>query len=281
MNPRIGLLCSRVRVEERLLWDELGRRAVERVRLDDAAWAAELGAPPPALDLVLDRGLSFGRSRALLEILEQGGLRCVNSSATVRVCGDKLRTHLALLQAGVPAPRTALAFTPEAALAALEQLGYPAVLKPVVGSWGRLVARLNDRHAAEAVLEDRQVLGDWQHHAYYLQELVAKPGRDIRAFVIGGRTVCAVYRHSAHWITNTARGGRTSNCPVAGEVGRLAEAAAAAVGGEIVAVDLVECPDGRLLVLEVNHSMEFRNSIEVTGVDITARIVDHALAAVA
>src|SRR5690606_15820073 len=128
-----------------------------------------------------------------------------------------------------------LAFDPEHTMAAIDQLGYPAVLKPVTGSWGRLLARVNDRDSAEAIIEHRQTLGDYNHHVYYIQEYVDKPGRDIRAFIVGERTICAIYRSSAHWITNTARGGQASNCPVTPELDALCQQTAQAVGGGLLA----------------------------------------------
>jgi len=196
----------------------------------------------------------------------------------VAVCGDKVATSAALARRGLPTPRTLVAFTPEAALRGVEELGYPVVIKPAVGSWGRMVSRLNDRDAAEAVLEHKRALGSAADSVFYVQEHVDKPGRDIRSFVVGGETICAIYRESEHWITNTARGGHASNCPVTAEIDRLSRGAADAVGGGMVAVDLLESRDGRLLISEVNHTMEFRNSIDTTGVDIPGRMADHVLA---
>jgi [lysine-biosynthesis-protein LysW]--L-2-aminoadipate ligase len=154
-------------------------------------------------------------------------------------------------------------------------MGYPVVLKPVVGSWGRLVARLNDRDAAEAVLEHREVLGSYQHQVYYLQEYIEKPGRDIRAYVIGGTTVAAAYRSSPHWITNTARGGQGSNCPVTPELDAICAAAAQAVGGGVLAIDVLEDPHRGFLVNEVNHTMEFHSSTPATGIDIPGLVAEH------
>jgi [lysine-biosynthesis-protein LysW]--L-2-aminoadipate ligase len=176
----------------------------------------------------------------------------------------------------VPVPRTRIAFTPESALEAIEELGYPVVLKPAIGSWGRLLSKVNDRDAAEALLEHKVTLGSFHHGAFYIQEYVEKQGRDIRSFVVGGETICAIYRASPHWITNTARGATASNCPVTPELDALSRAAAEAVGGGVVAVDLFETPEG-LQVNEVNYTMEFRNSIDTTGVNIPAKIVDYTL----
>ena len=274
---RLGIICSRIRVEEKLLFAAFERRGVAFERIDDGEIILDLHDRSCPFDVVLERSISFGRSLYALRLLEERGVRCINRYDVVATCGDKLLTSAALERAGVPQPRTLVAFTPDSALRAIDTLGYPAVLKPVVGSWGRLVSRINDRDAAEALLEHLEVLGSWQQHIFYVQEHVQKPGRDIRAFVVGDETICAIYRTSDHWITNTARGGRASNCPVEGPVGDLALRAAQAVGGGVVAVDLLETADGRLLVNEVNHTMEFRNSIDTTGVDIPGRIVEYVL----
>jgi [lysine-biosynthesis-protein LysW]--L-2-aminoadipate ligase len=170
-----------------------------------------------------------------------------------------------------------VAHTPEAALQAIERLGYPVVLKPAVGSWGRLLSKINDRDAAEAILEHKETLGSYHHSIFYIQEYVEKHGRDIRSFVVGDETICAIYRTSPHWITNTARGGTATNCPVTAEVNEISVRAAKAVGGGVVAIDLFETPDG-LMVNEVNYTMEFRNSIDTTGVNIPAKVVDYVVA---
>ena len=224
------------------------------------------------------RSVSHSRTLYSLRVLESWGLPTVNRHAVVNTCGDKLLTTIALLDHGIATPRTALAFTAESALQAIETCRYPAVIKPVVGSWGRLLARVNDRDAAEAVVEHKETLGGPQHSIFYVQEHVDKPGRDIRAFVVGDETICAIYRDSPHWITNTARGGRATNCPVTPEIDDLSRAAARAVGGGVLAIDLLESANG-LLVGEVNDTMEFRNSIDTTGINIPARMVDYVLAA--
>jgi [lysine-biosynthesis-protein LysW]---L-2-aminoadipate ligase len=156
-------------------------------------------------------------------------------------------------------------------------MGYPVVLKPAIGSWGRMLAKVNDREAAEALLEHKQLLGSFHHSTFYLQEYIEKAGRDIRAFVVGGETIAAIYRSSEHWITNTARGGQATNCPVSLELDDICRRAARAIGGGILAVDLFEDPNRGLLVNEINATMEFRNSIDTTGVDIPGRVVDYVV----
>lgn len=268
-----------MRVEEKLLLDAFRSRQVEVALIDDRNLIFDLGSPSSSwgdYDIILERSLSQSRGLYALHALEQMGVRTLNRYDVVATCADKYLTTAALLRHGVPTPRTLLAFTPEAALEALDTLGYPAVLKPTVGSWGRLLAKVNDREAAEAVLEHKATLGSYQHSIFYLQEYVAKPGRDIRAFVVGDRTICAIYRASSHWVTNTARGGEASNCPVTPELDALCRAAARAVGGGILAIDLLESPRG-LLVNEINATMEFRNSSAPTGVDIAGAIADYTL----
>src|ERR687897_3013905 len=276
----VGVLLSRVRVEEKLLLAELERRGVEIARFDDREFWLDLGAPNSAMlrcDVVLERCINHLRALYTLRVLNDWGVPTVNSYEVANICGDKLLTSAALVRAGVPTPRTTIAFTPESALTAIEAIGYPVVLKPAVGAWGRVLARVNDRDAAEALLEHKVTLGSFHHGAFYIQEFVRKPGRDIRTFVVGNETICAIYRDSPHWITNTARGASASNCPVGNELHSLSQAAAKAVGGGVVAIDLFESDRG-LLVNEVNYTMEFRNSIDTTGVDIPARIVDFVMA---
>jgi [lysine-biosynthesis-protein LysW]--L-2-aminoadipate ligase len=277
-SPHIAILLSRVRVEEKLLLQAFETRGVPVEVHDDRDIIFDLhhnGWRDYAV--VLERCITQSRALAALCILNDWGVTTINRAQVVQVCGDKLATTSALIREGVPVPQVKIAFTPESALEAIESLGYPVVLKPAVGSWGRLLGKINDPEAAEAVLEHKQTLGDYQHHIYYIQEYIDKPARDIRSFVVGDETICAIYRHSEHWITNTARGGRASNCPVTSEIRELSLMAARAVGGGILAVDLLEARDCRLLVNEVNHTMEFRNSIDTTGVDIPGRIVDYVL----
>jgi [lysine-biosynthesis-protein LysW]--L-2-aminoadipate ligase len=272
---RVGILCSRIRVEEKLLFEALECRGLRYDLLDDRELVLDMGRRPFDYDVVLERCINHSRALYALRILEDWGLTCVNSYRVADTCGNKLLTTSALIRAGVPSPRTLVAFTPESALQAIEEVGYPAVLKPAIGSWGRLLSKVNDRESAEAILEHKQVLGTYHHSIFYVQEYVAKPQRDIRAFVIGDETIAAIYRHSEHWITNTARGGQATNCPVTPELNALCVRAAQAVGGGVLAVDVLENGERGLLVNEVNYTMEFRNSIAPTGVDIPGRIVDY------
>jgi [lysine-biosynthesis-protein LysW]---L-2-aminoadipate ligase len=284
---RVAILITHIRAEEKLLISAFQAQGIEPDIILDrdlnfsvnagAEQLAPSGLPWNAYDIVLERCVSTSRGLYTLALLNSWGIPTINSYRTAAICGDKLQTSIALAQAGVPQPEVRVAFDTDSAMQAISDIGYPAVLKPVTGSWGRLLARVTDRYSAEAIIEHRQTLGDYNHHTYYVQEYVDKPGRDIRAFVVGDRTICAIYRNSPHWITNTARGGQASNCPVTPEIDALCQGAAAAVGGGVLAIDLLEAPDGSLLINEINHTMEFRNSSAPTGVDIAAEVVSYAL----
>ena len=277
---RVAMIITRARAEEKLLLKAFQRRGIEPELIRDEELVLNPLAIDPRwseFDIVFLRTLSTSRGLYLLEYFDRWEVPTVNSLRTANICADKFKTSLALARAGLPQPEVRLAFTPRSTLVAVGQLGYPAVLKPLVGSWGRLLAKVNDVDAAEAVLEHRQTLGNFAYHVHFVQSYVDKPhGRDIRAFVIAGQTICAIYRSSSHWVTSTARGALAENCPVGAELQDLCQRASDAVGGGVLAMDLFETEEG-LLLNEINHGMEFRNSIEPTGVDIAIKVVDYAL----
>jgi [lysine-biosynthesis-protein LysW]--L-2-aminoadipate ligase len=276
---KIGVLYSRVRVEEKWIFGALEKRGVDYARLDDRAIHFDLNCPGPwqQYDAVLERSISFNSGLYALRLLNAFGVPTVNTAQVAEICGDKLMTSACFTRDGIPQPHNASAFTPEAALEAIEMMGYPVVLKPVVGSWGRLLAKVNDRDAAEAVLEHKATLGSAQHSVFYIQEYIDKPGRDIRVVVIGNNVLTAMYRKSEHWITNTARGGEGELCPITPEIEELSLRAAASVGGGVLAVDLVEHPERGLIVNEINHTMEFHTIQPVSGIDIASEIVEYVV----
>ena len=276
---KIGILCSRVRLEEKLIFGALRERGITFEKVDIRHLTFNLNSATPATDCntMLVRCLSHTRAIYATKLLQMQGVRTVNGYEVIATCGDKVLTTLALKERGIPAPCTDIALSEEAALSAIEKMGYPVVLKPPIGSWGRLLAKINDREAADAVIEYKQALDRPQHSPFYIQEYVDKPDRDIRTMVVGDEVIYAVYRRSDHWITNTARGGDAVPCPISPEIADLSLAAAQAVGGGIVAVDLLETADGQLLVNEVNHTPEFHGARQATDVDIAGKIVDYVV----
>jgi [lysine-biosynthesis-protein LysW]--L-2-aminoadipate ligase len=226
-------------------------------------------------EVVLQRCAAYFRNLHLTGMLEGFGLRVVNNLATAVTTGNKAFTTLALAKSNIKTPRTMLAFTEEQALAALDELGYPAIIKPTIGSWGRLVASVSDVDSAKSVIEDREEMPAI-YHTYYLQEKVKRPPRDIRAIVIGDRTVAAIYRISTtgDWRTNTARGGKAENLPISNELDDICVRSTKIFGSGIYGVDLMESDERGLLVHEVNNTTEFKNVLGQSGVDIPGLIID-------
>ena len=274
---KIGLLHSLIRKDEKFLIDEFKTvKGIELVMIDDREITFNLGKNKFDLDVVVERCINHSRALHGLRLFESAGIKCVNNYNVATICGDKLLTSCALAEHNVPQPEIRVAFTEESALKAIEEMGYPVVLKPAVGSWGRLLSKVNDRDAAEAILEHKTVLGSYHHSIFYIQKYVEKKGKDIRSFVIGDKCIAAIYRTSPHWITNTARGGVATNCVVTDELNEISVNAAKAVGGGIVAIDVFETAEG-LMVNEVNYTMEYKNSIATTGVNIPQKMVEYVL----
>ena len=277
---KIGICYTIISAENKQLLDAAKARGAEMERLVDGESVlpiTEKGGR--GLDLILQRSVSYSRSLYLTYYWERQGIDVVNSYDAARVCGDKMLCSLELAKAGIPTPRTYVAFSPDAAKQAAAKLGFPLVIKPVMGSWARMVQRINDADALDAAIESREEMGNPWQKVYYLQEHIDKPGRDIRAFVVGDEVVGAIYRNSTEksgWITNTGRGGTASNCPVTPELRELCLRSAAIAGDGIYGVDLMEAGNG-LVVHEINHTTEFRNSSPVMGVDIAEKMVDYAI----
>ncbi|MFH5799607.1 lysine biosynthesis protein LysX [Haladaptatus sp. CMAA 1911] len=272
----IGILYSRIRLDEKLLLAELRDRGHEVTKIDVRKVTFDLTDAPESfegLDLVVDRCLATSRSLYATKFCEGYGIPVVNSHETAEVCADKAKNSLALAGAGVPTPETKVAFTTDSALEAIEEFGYPCVLKPVVGSWGRLMAKIDSRTAAEAILEHKATLGHYEHKVFYVQEFVDKPERDIRVVALDGEPVAAMVRHSDHWLTNAAKGAETDEFELDADAKSLVEKASDAVGGGLLGVDLMETESG-YTVHEVNHTVEFKALNDAVEKDVPAAVVD-------
>ncbi|MFB6300714.1 MAG: lysine biosynthesis protein LysX [Halobacteriales archaeon] len=277
MTHTIAILYSRIRKDEKLLLAELRDRGHDVRKVDVRKQRFGLGSPPADLtdvDVVVDRCLATSRSTYASRFCEHYGLPVVNTSRTAKICADKVETSLALAEAGVPTPATEVAFTAESALETIESFGYPCVLKPVIGSWGRLMAKIDNRSAAEAVLEHKETLGHYEHKVFYIQEFVEKPGRDIRVLATDGTPVAAMARSSDHWLTNASQGAETATITIDTELEELVADASAAVGGGCLGIDLMETGTDGYTVHEINHTVEFKALTEVSDVDVPGRVVD-------
>jgi len=290
---RVGILYSRIRRDEKLLLSELRERDHEVEKIDVRKLRLSISEPPEqfeTVDILVDRCMATSRSLYATQFAEAYDIPVVNSAETAEICANKVKNSLALERAGVPTPATEIAFTKDAALEIVEDFGYPCVLKPVIGSWGRLMAKIDSRSAAEAIFEHKETLGHYEHKIFYIQEFVDKPGRDIRVVALDGEPVAAMIRSSDHWLTNAAKGAETDTFELDDEARDLVARASEAVGNGLLGVDLMETEGSRsdpessgqnaretgdgYTVHEVNHNVEYKALDDATDVDVPARVVD-------
>ena len=283
MDKIVGLVYDRLRWEEKVLAKE-GRDNGLKVEMIDAKML-RLSSEDSFEevkntfgDIVLQRCISHYRGLHLTAYLENCGMDVINSFDVASICGNKFLTSLALKKKGVPTPKTFLAFTQEAALELLDEAGLPLVMKPVTGSWGRMVVPLRDRETAQAMIEMRAEMNNPLDHLFYIQEMVKRPGRDIRIIVVGGEVVVAVYRYAPdnEWRTNVARGGKSELCPIDRELEEIVLKAADAMGGGVLGVDAMESPEG-IVVHEVNNTVEFKGAASVSETNIPKAIMEYVI----
>jgi len=278
---KLGVLVSFLRQEEKLILNAARARGLDVTPVFDRELVLNISAPTAKesgvdFDVLLDRSVVHSRAGYTLYAMNRWGIPTLNSAESVAICDDKARLSMVMEAAGIPSPRTVIAYSVEAAIEACEQLGYPAVMKPVAGSWGRLISKVNGPEQARAIISQKSAYGSPQHEIYYIQEFVEKPGRDIRAYVVGGEIVAASYRTSEHWITNAARGAVSIPCPVTPEIEDLALRSCEVVGARLAGVDLIETNEG-LKVIEINTGGEFKGLMTTTDRDIAGEIVDEAV----
>lgn len=279
LGGQVGIICERIRPDERMIIDAAKKKNIDLTVHDAETIHFEItGKDEKDFEsAILQRSISYFRGIHITAILENIGVTVLNSYQAASICGNKILTSLTLSKEKIPTPRTIIAFTKEAALDAIEKIGYPAVLKPIIGSWGRLIAPLKDIDSARAILENREYMYPL-YQIYYIQEMVLRPQRDIRCFVIGDQAVAAIYRYSApgDWKTNIARGGHAEPCKITSEIEDLSLKAAASVGGGAFGVDMMESERG-LTVHEINNTTEFNMTVRTTGVDIPRLLLEFLL----
>ena len=274
------ILYDNIRWEEKTLYEAAKKKGINVKNVDCKNLVVDLNDKKSNYkgQVVLQRSVSYFKNIHSTAALEGLGARVINSLHSAILCGNKMYAHMELEKAGVRTPKAVVAFSEKSAMSALDEFGYPAVIKPTVGSWGRLIALLRDKEAARAVIEDREHMFPI-YQVYYFEEFVERPPRDIRAIVVGDTVVAAIYRYAGEgeWKTNMALGGYAEVCPVTNELEDICLKATRALGGQIVGVDLMESKNDGLLVHEVNNTTEFKNTVRVTGVDIPGLMVDYAL----
>ena len=276
MTTTITALYDTIRLEEKLLIESAKKNEINLEMVDCKKLSVDLNEKKSFDSPVLQRCVSYYRNLHSTAAIEGQGVRVVNCLNTGIFAGNKLFTHMLLQKSGVPTPNATVAFSKDAAMNALDRNGFPKIIKPTVGSWGRMVSKINDMDSAEGIIEGREAMYPI-HQVHFLEEFVERPPRDIRAIVIGDTVPAAIYRNSGdgNWKTNTHLGGSAETCEITNELEEICLKAKNAVQGEIVGVDLMESNEKGLVVHEINNTTEFRNVVRVTGVDIPKLMLEY------
>ena len=278
MTTEVSVLYDTIRWEEKALLEAGKKKGTNIQMVDCKKLSLDLEKQADDYGTVLQRCVSYYRNVHSTAALEGMGVNVINCLKTGVFAGNKLYTHMLLKKQGVPTPYASVAFSKDAALESLEKNGYPKVIKPTVGSWGRMISKINDRDSAEGIIEGRETMYPI-YQIHYLEEFVERPPRDIRAIMVGDKVVAAIYRYSGdgNWKTNMALGGRSEKCEVTGELEEICIKAKNAVEGQIVGVDLMESKEKGFVVHEVNNTTEYKNTVRVCDVDIPSLMIDYAL----
>jgi RimK family alpha-L-glutamate ligase len=256
-NTRLGAVLNPAQALTRL-----GRGDVALGRLDIL----------PSLDGVEPGLWALDRLAAL-------GVTVLNRRSALVSAHDKLATAEALFAARVPHPRTVHV----APWAELPELEPPIVLKPRFGSWGQDVVRCDDYDSIERALADLQTRAWYDATGAVAQKLVAPRGYDLRIVVARGRAIGAVRRVAApgEWRTNVALGARRETVVPPPDACAIAIAAADAIEGDLVGVDLLPADLGTWVVLEVNGAVDFTSAYSVDDDVFAAASAALASAAIA
>lgn len=273
----IGLIYDILRWEERALIKSAKREDVniKLIHIPSTYIYVDGEEHNISMDIGLQRCVSHQFALESTIAFEALGYRIVNNSYSIAVSNDKLWTTALLVKYNIPTPRVVIAFSQEQAYKAVEKLNYPVVIKPLNGSWGRLVSLARDEEELRTIIEHRIYIPSPIFKIHYIQEFVKKPGRDIRAFVVGDEVPVAIYRVSSHWITNTARGGKAIPFKIDPELEELVLKVAKIIKGKILGIDIFEDPERGYLINEVNSVTEFRNTVVATGYDLPRKIINY------
>jgi len=281
---KIRIVYDRVRSEEKMLEEKAIELGHDTKMIDAKITQINTESKKNDFDfgeVVLERCVSYFRGLHFTACLEFLDVPVINKYEVANNCGNKMITSLLLKKHNVPTPKTYFSFSPEAALKNLERVGYPMVIKPIVGSWGRGVMPLKDRETADAIVEVRELNDGPLDRIYYLQEMVKRPPRDIRVIVVGDQVISAMYRTSSgSFKTNIALGAEPILCEITKELEDICMKASKAVSGGILGVDIMEDEERGLVVHEVNNTVEFKGLAKVSKKNIPKEMIDFAIRAI-
>jgi [lysine-biosynthesis-protein LysW]--L-2-aminoadipate ligase len=282
----LGIVLNRVSFEEKqiiLACKELGIN-VEQIKNEELFLQLNAEKDPQIKsDVLLQRSLSTIRAIYSTAILETKGYKVVNNYNAVSISADKLLTTLLLEKHKIPSPKTFVGFTGEAVMASAEKyLNYPMVTKPIIGSWGRMVAKIESNNHLSSIVESKEVMGDLFQKIHYFQEFIDAPKlnpnnpADIRVFYLGGECIAAMgrYRPENDFRSNIALGGKAKMLDIDSEMSSICKKIAEAIQGEILGIDLMITEKGYVCI-EVNGVPGFEGITNATGINIGMKIAEY------
>ncbi|TLY03203.1 MAG: RimK family alpha-L-glutamate ligase [Thaumarchaeota archaeon] len=270
--PKVRIVFDRVRVEEKMLEQKAIELGHDTKMIDAKTTQINTESKKSNFDfgdVVIERCVSYFRGLHFTACLEFLDVPVINRFEVANNCGNKMLTSLLLRKHNVPTPKTYFSFSSDAALETLDKEGYPLVIKPITGSWGRGVMALKDRDTADAIVEVRELSDGPLDRIYYLQEMVRRPPRDIRAITVGEQVIAAMYR------TSTAE---PIACEITKELDDVCVKASKAVGGGILGIDVMEDEKHGLVVHEINNTVEFKGLAKVAKLNIPKEMIEYAIA---
>lgn len=279
--PKVRIVFDRVRLEEKMLEEKAVEIGHDTKMIDAKTTNISTESKRADFDfgdVVLERCVSYFRGLHFTACLEFLDVPVFNRFEVANNCGNKMLTSLLLKKHNVPTPKTFFSFSSESAVEILSKEGYPLVIKPIIGSWGRGVVLLKDRDTADAIIEVRELNDGPLDRIYYLQEAVKRPPRDIRAIAVGDQVIAAMYRTSSGGFkTNIALGGEAVPCEITKELEDICMKASKAVGGGILGIDVMEDEKRGLVVHEVNNTVEFKGLARVAKRNIPKEMIEYAV----
>ncbi|MBI2111214.1 MAG: lysine biosynthesis protein LysX [Nitrosarchaeum sp.] len=278
---KICIVFDRLRTEEKMLEKEASNLGHDAVMLDAKTTQINTDSKRKDFDfgdVVLERCVSYFRGLHFTASLEFMDVPVLNKFQVANQCGNKMFMTLLLKKYNVPTPKTYFSFSSESASENIEKVGYPLVIKPVIGSWGRGVMQLKDKDTADALFEIRDITDSPHDRIFYLQELINRPPRDIRVITVGDEPIAAMYRKSSGGFkTNIALGADPELCEITKEIEEISTKASKAMGGGILGIDIMEDEKRGLVVHEVNNTVEFKGLARVSRRNIPKEMVEFAL----
>jgi RimK family alpha-L-glutamate ligase len=204
--------------------------------------------------------------------LERNGLYIINPPNAIEHCVDKYDILALLEDSNIPVPRTLATESVNEAIAAFNELGGDIIVKPIFGSRGQGITRINNIDIADTIFKAIT----FHHGVIYMQEFIQHGFSDIRAFVIGDHVVASMRRIATGWKTNYSRGAKPAPEKISKEYEDIAIKSVQAIGCKIAGIDILESPNGPYIV-DVNSQPGWKGLQTVTNTNIAEEIINYTI----